>query len=605
MILRSISLKNVAGATEPTSFDVSDGATFCRLPAELAPAVPYVVLTLLYPDEMSTSDLARLTGPMVDSAWRMSFTIAGRDYRLSRGFSPDSVLFEERRSASDWERVAGGASAVRTELGSRLKLPPPTVMEGLNAWINVSMPEETTTEESAVSELQLVGTEDLLNTLYEENAVRLDTSSRLAVSDSYRRAKTAEFIDDQIVAVEDKLADAIKRMGAVIDDGGELQRLQSAMAETPALRELTDAERAALETPDARREEFERKIGTVNEELTRAPSAAPKASAKVPALLTNPVFVLGVALTLGVTIYSIVGGVGMRRLAFGNIVAMGIALAGYLRHVQDMEDGSKAGRKRGSLERRFQQLESEREAWSRTYEQLRGELGVKDLAEYDRIRTRRARLEAKETELRTTHESAFETEEYQRYERRKERIEAQLRLHKQAKARIGDADTSAFELHGELQRAGLDPAVALWRPDDERRDLARCVKRLGQIASKYRLISESGLHPKTVASWLKVATRILGRPVEGLTMSAEHAIEDGDGNDALKDMTTSEAIAIVEALRMSLHLTLVKASAPGIHPFSIQVHTSRLPDETIRRRLLKMYNGLGEKLQVLCIDAKE
>ena len=604
MILRSISLKNVAGATEPTSFELAQGTTFCQLPKELAPAVPFVVMTLLYPDEMSTSDLARLCGPTIESAWRLAFAVGDQELRLSRGFSPTSVLFEELDPDGNWQRVAAGAAEVRSALGGRLKLPTTTVMEGLNVWINVAKTGQTTTEDSVGSGLKLVGAEDLLNTLYADETIELDSDAYKALADQFRRAQTGEFIDDQIEAVERKLKDAIERLSGMVEDGAEVRQLQTDLAQTPALRELTADERVAFGRAPEQAQELERKLEQVQALLQDTPRGKPSAPSSAQMMLKNPIFMLGAALTLIVTLWSVVGGLEMRRVAFANIVAMGVMLAGYLRHVQELEDGAKSRRKWETIERRRATLRAERDTCVAELRAFRAELGVETLAQYDRARAKRARLEAREAELAKKHASVFATEEYRRAERRKVRVEEQLRVHKQAKGRIGESDLSLYELRNDLVRAGHDPTVALWRPDDERRELGQAVKRLGQIASKYRLISESGLHPKTVASWLKLATRILSRPVEGLTMTAEHAIENVDGEDALESMSLSEAVVVVEALRMSLHLTLIKASAPGIHPFSIQVHPARLEDETLRRRLLKMYNGLGEKMQVLCVDAK-
>ena len=149
-----------------------------------------------------------------------------------------------------------------------------------------------------------------------------------------------------------------------------------------------------------------------------------------------------------------------------------------------------------TIERRRATLRAERDT---CVAELRafGPSGVETLAQYDRARAKRAR-QAREAELAKKHASVFATEEYRRAERRKVRIEEQLRVHQQAKGRIGESDLSLYELRNDLVRAGHDPTVALWRPDDERRELGQAVKRLGQIASKYRLISETGLHPKTM-----------------------------------------------------------------------------------------------------------
>lgn len=605
MILRTIALKYVSGNERPTSFEARPGTSFIELDAELAPAVPFVLMTLLYPDEVSSSDLARLAGPKAESGWRAELDVAGRSLRISRGFTPASVLLEQRTNpAEPWARVAVGASDVRIALSDLLKLPPPTVFEGLHAWINVCPPLEAIADTIAtedLGELELVGTDALFDDVFAGGSAKrsLSADDRMRVSDEYRRAKTSEFITDQIADTERRLEEAIQKLGAVVDSTGELASIQRALANAPEVRELTRAEREIFTEPERRREELERRCAALAAELAEVPVGQ---RAAAPQLVKNALFMVGVGLTAGVTMASLFGGEALRQLAFGNIVAMGIAFAGYLRHVQLLESGSKAIRRIAGLERRSETAERERRDFDRQVQALREELGMRSIAEVDEARSRREQMLAKEDALRVAHEAAFASEAYRKQESRKVRIEKQLRALRQASARIGDVTVPAFELGTELEQAGIDPCVVLWRPDDERRELDRMVKRLGQIASKYRLVSEAGLHPKTVASWLKVASRILGRPVEGLMLTAEHALVDEHGAPVLDAMSVSEAIALVEALRMSLHLTLVKASAPGIHPLSIQVHARRVPDEELRLRLRKMYNGLGEKLQVVCID---
>lgn len=608
MILRSVALKYVAGNERPTSFELSPGATFLRVEPELVAALPYVLLTLLYPDEVSSSDLARLAGPRSESGWRAEFDVAGTQIRLSRGFSAGSVLLEERRDdRAEWKRVAVGASDVRLQLADRLKLPPPSVFEGLHVWINVCAPERAAAAAepeppTADDELQLVGTDDYFGDMLAggPQVVALNDEDRARVGDEFRRARTAEFIADQTREMETRLEEAIQRLGAVVDETGDLARIQRALSDTPELRDLEPIEREALTNPEMKRDEFERRITKLTEELASA-GPAPTATPTVH-LTRNALFMVGLGLTIGVTVASVAGGEALRKLAFGNLVAMGILFAGYLRHLQLLETGAKTGRRSANIQRRLDTIERERREFERRLEALRDELGVSDIIAYDDSRARRAQLLEKEDEVRQQHLAAFESEEYRRMERRKERVEAQVRALRQAATRIGEPTVEAYELQTELERAGLDPTVALWKPDPDRKELDRNVKRLGQIASKYRLISESGLHPKTVKSWLKVASRILGRSVEGLGLTPEHVLVDETGEDALPAMPLSEAIAVVEALRMSLHLTLVKASAPGIHGISLQAHPMRVPDPEIRARLRKMYNGLGEKLQVVCID---
>ncbi|MFT5992266.1 MAG: hypothetical protein ACI82G_001264 [Bradymonadia bacterium] len=603
MKLRSIALKSVAGSDHPTSFDASEGCVYVTLPPELAPCVPFALMTLLYPDEMSSSDLARLGGLKSDSGWRAEFEHASRRVRISRGFNAASVLFEELDpQVNKWKHLATGASDVRLMLAEMVKLPPPSVMEGLNFWVNVAPMPAVDETIGPTDGLELVGTDDYFENLLstEEGAEPMDREQQALVAESYRRARTAEFIDEQLAETERQLAKVISRLSGMVDSTGELEQIETSLSNLGAVRELTKEERAVLTDPATRAADFDRRVASLRNEVEKARESD---RAPMPSLAKNVMFLVGAAATMGLTVGSVLAMETQRWLAFGNVFTLGLCFAGYLKFLHDAEFFAKAGRRIGSVERRLVQTQSEDTRWRRQCDAIQAELGVGDLETADALLERRRHLEEKRSELRGRHSEVVESNDYKRLERKKERVQALLQSHRLAKQRIGEVDRPAYELQRDLERSRIDPHVVLWRPDDERRELDRNVKRLGQIASKYRLVSENGLHPKTVKSWLKIASRIIGREIVGITLSAENDVVDAAGNDMLEALPLPEAVALVEALRMSLHLTLVKANAPGIQRFTIQVHASRIQDDEIRYRLRKMYNGLGEKLQVVCVDS--
>lgn len=609
MIIRSISLKGVAGSDKPASFAVDGGTTRITLDPRSAAALPAVVMTLLYPEEVSTTEIARLAGPDAESAWRVEFDEEGTVFRVSRGFAPASIVLDVLdRASGRWERAAGGSSDVRVKLAELIKLPPPTVMEALNFWINVHSGKETASvpaeRETSGSKLTIVGTDDFLGSMaeigHEQNFTALSEEERRVIADEFRKTATIEFVEDQIRQAEQKLEQVINALGAVVDESGQLARITRQLSDVPAMRRLSDEERAYFDGPEAQLAEMERRLIAVDSELADAERAN---KARASALHRNPAFVAGLAATVLLTGISLFAGPAARRFALGNLVSLSFALTGFLGWLDGRASSGRAGRKVAALARRREQLIEHYERTRAVVDRLREELPVRNLVEYQTALDRRAALEAELAEVERTHQEAFASEEYQRLAAKKDRAENRLDALRLARRRLGESSVPSFELMRTLENAGVDPWVVLWRPDPPAEELRRRTKKLGQVASKYRLISEDGLNSKTAASWLRVAERIVGVELPELTLNAEHQLVTAEGADAFELFSPAVATALVESLRMSLHLTLVKAAAPGIHKFAIDVHPDRIEDSEVRLRLDKMYKGLGERLQVLVVKS--
>ena len=571
-----------------------------------------VIMSLLFPDEVSSTEIARLAGPRHDSAWRVEFDAGGTRFRVARGFAPDSLvlyLFDE--ATGDFTRDASGAAEVRRRLGDLVKLPAPSVMEALNFWVNTHQVQSAgkdpndesglvLSDDLADADVELVGTEDYFANLQASDdtatPAEMSDEERRAVSDEFRKTRTIEFVEDQLKHASAKLERLIDDLGRMVDGTGETARLNRELSSIPQMRELNNEERGMLDDPDRKIADIEQKLFALDEAVD---AERKNTAARPPRLHTNPVFLAGIAGTIVLTVLSLTGEPVGRRLALGNVVTLGVALAGVFAWLGGLANTDKVGRKLQSMTRRREQLVAQDKQLRSRVASLREELLINNLRDYDEAQKRRREIESCLLQIQAKHETRYQTEEYKKLEARKGRAEQRLNALKLARRRLGDASLSSYELEQSLTRAGLDPWVILWRPDPAIVELKRQVKKLGQVASKYRLISEDGLNPKTVTSWLRVAERILGDEVESLNMTPDHQVVTEDGTNALEVLDIDRATAVVQALRMSLHLTLVKANAPGIHGFAIEIHSDRLADEKIRRRLSKMYTGLGERLQVI------
>ncbi|MCB9531638.1 MAG: hypothetical protein H6698_07985 [Myxococcales bacterium] len=601
-------MKNVAGCDRPTVLTVGEGCTRSALDPACAAALPMVVMTLLYPEEISATDIARVAGTKSDSAWRLEAEHEGRVFRVSRGFAPSSVLVEDQTPDGQWTRVAQGSSEARVHLTDLLRLPPPTITEALNFWLNPFPAVHDAIDAEAATVMipdlddgvALVGTDDYFGNLVQSgnpgNIVPLGEEERRLLADEYRRNRTIEFVDDQMRQAEAKLDSLLGEVGALIDGSGEHARITRELATLPTYREITSAEREALGDPDARLAEAERRLGTLEGE------EAPARAGQRP-LVRDPMFIGGVVATALFTGLSVVLDGPFRRFALLNVLSLGAVLFAALSELRAQGAVAKGDARAAARERRREALVRDLATLRATLAKLREEVPVRNLAEYDRVVARRAELAAELAEVERRHEVAFQSDEYRRLDAKRARAQELVDALRDARKRLGDPSVPGYELAHSLERGGVDPNVVLWRPDPPTAELSRQVKRLGQVASKYRLISEEGLNPKTVASWMRVAERIAGEGVPLLNLTAEHQLVTADGRPALEILDESHAVAVVQALRMSLHLTLVKARAAGIQPFAIDIFPERVPDPATRQRLAKMYTGLGERLQVLAISA--
>ena len=245
------------------------------------------------------------------------------------------------------------------------------------------------------------------------------------------------------------------------------------------------------------------------------------------------------------------------------------------------------------------------EAYWEALSSLRGELRIDSVDDYERFRARTSEIEARIAALQTDNASVRETEEFRDLDNKRERAEQRVEILRQARTRLGPSPGSSDVLRDQLVLLGGDPNVALWRPDSVRSELARQVKHLSQAAGKYRLLSEHGLSAKTAESWLRVAQRMVGtqRPLPALRLSLDGRLILPGGSAALEELDQGTAIAVVQSLRLALLLTLVGTNAPGVFPFSVEVHSKRIADPKIRSRLQDLYEGVSDRLQVLVLDS--
>lgn len=605
MIIRGISLKHVSGTTAPAQWTLAPESSFHDVDPALAAALPHVVFSLLYPADASPTDMARLAGGASDSAWRMAVDIGEHRLRLARGFSLMSVVLEryddEQRS---WEIIGRGAPEVTAQMQRFVDLPPPSVLRDIAVATNPAMRRSRGESQgpSEDSRLALISHDEYFGNLELDDGsppatTALSPEDRQRTADEYRRARTHEALQDQIRKLEAKLQETLSEAGALVDSSGEFAEVTRRLAELPHLRPLRDDEKDALTDPDRRREELDRRLADLSLELeTGGNGRAPRPWFVQP--LITPAIVAAVALTIASFI------TGTRTLALGNVFILAVALFGALRHINALERSGRSGRKREAIERRRDQLEAERRRVTTVRESLRRELDVADMEEYERVAGQRARLKEREASLRERHADALASPAYLKLDRRRERVEREIDERRLALSRVESATMPGYELHSTLLKAGYDPEVVLWHPADTEQEHRAALSRAGAVALEYRLANEQGLAENLAQNWRKLLHRVTGRAFDDLTLTADY-VAMSEGRDVLSSVDDDTAWAIVETLRLAVHMAMVAGRVPGMPRFVLRIHPFRVRDAQISSNLRELYENMGRKLQVIGVSARD
>lgn len=604
MIIRGISLKHVAGTTAPAQWTLAPETSFHDVDPALAAALPLVVFSLLYPADASPTDMARLAGGATDSAWRLALDVGEERLRLARGFSLMSVVLERYDDQErSWEVIGRGAPEVTSQLQRFIDLPPPSVLRDIAVSTNAAMrrPQGETGVPNEDSRLSLISHDEYFGNLELDDGTpsttALSPDDRQRTADEYRRARTWEALEDQIRRLEQKLQETLAEAGALVDSSGEFSEVTRRLAELPQLRALRDDEKDALTDPDRRRDDLDRRLADLALELETGGDGKPLRPWYLQPLIT-PTLVAGVALTLA----SLFG--GTRTLALGNVFVLAITLFGSLRYINALERSGRSGRKRDAIERRRDQLESERHRVTTMREALRRELDVSDMQEYQRVAQQRATLQEREARLREQYASALSSPAYQKLDRRRERVQREIEERRMALARVETASLPGYELHSTLLKAGYDPEVVLWHPGEPEDEYRTALARAGAVALEYRLSNEQGMAENLAQNWRKLLHRVTGRPFDDLTLTSEY-VAMSEGRDVLTMVDDDTAWAIVETLRLAVHMAMVAGRVPGMPRFVLRIHPFRVRDADIRRNLQELYEHLGRKLQVIAVSARD
>lgn len=597
MLLRNLTIRTGQADLPGVMFDAAEAGGDFQLPQPWAAALPRYLLSLLYPEEMSLTDLARLSGSSADAAWRATFSVGPQIIRLSRSFPAHSARLEiQDTSTGQWDTVAAGVAEVKAHLHRIVELPPVTVADALNFVLN-PLPQHLgqSKQESSSTGMQVESNADYAEVLGTMRGVQLQVGSDEAehAGQEYRKARTSEWLDDQIRSLQDKLDEHIASMNRLIDEDGELSRVAAALSRLPTLRPLTSAEREALTDADMRVQELRRKI-----ELGTAEVTAPDRTETQRLRVAVGMLVAG---SVGFAAWTIWAFATMQRhLLVANVLPLSAALLGGLQWITIAERRGVADRRGDAIERRQQRLEQELDHLVRTRDALRRELNVQSIEEYDDVAKKQARLQKREQELMSARSSETERPEYQKALRRRERLEAERDERRRALGRLEAASQPSYELQSALQEAGLDPATVLWFPQSPASEVRLSGRRLVQVALDNGMMPDGRLQATVLEAWRRLALRIVGRELDDLTLASDGGIHVS-GKDASATMSIGTTWALLEALRISLLMNFLNTGMQ-LPRIMLRVHPSRLHDDTIAANLSAVYSGVARKVQVIRID---
>lgn len=615
----SISFKAIAGSTGARSVSLDDGLCEVRLDPEVAAAIPWVISSLLSGDDASPSDLARLCGRAFDAGWRIEMTIGRRRVRLSRTFALRTLKFEVYEDDEDrWRTIAKGA-AVRPQFERLVTLPTREMLEVITlATQPFPIPSKTSAgaaDDNDVSRLELMSAGDMFAAQQDGGdddglgGLELDLSGpSLELDDAasdpedlqrilhqHRAARTREAIEDQIRGLEDRLVAVGREIGALLDDGEEIQDIEAKLAKLPKVRELTDEEIAVLSDTGEREDDLRRRSDELESQLAGA-----RKGSRTPWFL-NPAMLGGLVLAIGATAASIAGGRTARQFALGNIVFLGLALFGALQEIRKAEIAGRDRRKTDAIERRLQQVREEAERIRQVRNRLRGEMQVETLVQYEQVRDRRSSLEQRKETLLGRNQSVLDTPVYKKIAAKKERVELELESRRRAMLRIEDPGVASWELAEQLRAKRIDPEVALWFPMDGRERARMSLKQIASLMSPMGAFENDHLTPEAARAWQKLAKRVTGLSLDGLTLSLDGVASTTEFTDGLDVWNDAQAWAIIETLRLSAWANLVQSRVAGVPKFIVRVHPTRIEDVTIAKGLENLYESIAGSLQVILV----
>jgi len=611
--LGKFSARGLAGVAAPVSIEFDLGDQRVALDPAHVYAVPYALTSLLYPASMDDATLALLSAGADDAEWRIELNAGEVRYRMSRRSDPASVVLEIREPGLfAWNKVAVGAQDASKVLDARLGVPSfelfTSVFLGANeTLLNVRPGGANDTGAEEPSRLALLSNEDYFGDFIEGGGLaageaesrqeEMSSSIDLLCAD-HARARRRELIEDQIASLNARTTALIEEMSAQIDATGELAEIERQINELPPTEALDEITRDLLTDPDRRIEELRRKL----EELERDGRRLTRIHGRE--WYQNPLLMGGIFASVAITLVSVFGGVGARRLAVGNVFVLGIALLGALRQIASVEGRDVARRQKETAARRREVTEEELRRREEGVERLRRTLGVQDVSELDAVEVERADLLKRRSAIEARNSEVIASDGYQELLRQRDTLQVTAKALRGRLAELEEATVPAYESAAALTHAGIDPHAVCWTGLPPNESFRRIMQRLYREAEAAGLTVDGGMSDAIRHGVEKMVRRLTGSAMPGVNVDS-HGRVTFDATADVTEVVSSAALWIIaEAFRFALLTSIVPKRTEGYPRFLIRVNPLRAQETGTATQLKGVYEKLGGKLQVVILESQ-
>lgn len=531
MLLRELIYQHVFGADSPVRLEAPSQVSTVAVPSGAATTeIQNLVLSALYPKHTPHSTRMALAG--ADEAKVAAvFEHRSRAYRILRRADPESLRLQVKESAG-WRDLAAGSMAVDERLAQSLGRPDFEIFWSLNLWRFERSPNEAT-------------------------AFDLDTlEPKLRdVVLQFRAARAVESVEDELKAVESRIAERTKELGQGAALEEKLRKAKERLVEIE-VSELSSKDLDLLKQKDPLMQEFDLQLTRLEEqedtERRQIDQIVPDAPTR------SPVFWGGLVLAVGALIAAATDP-GIRYVALADIFGFGLVAWVLFTYFDGMERASVHQVRLESIKRRLNQVREEQVATGDRINHVLIHAGVRDakemgerIAKAEQLRAVITKMERKVDELRRDAGYMTAMDEVERLRKRQTELEAERR-------QLPEDTLSSFQLENDLAQLGIDPQLVLddsGDSSDAEDDELTPLGRLLDVASMVGQWDQLELYPKTRKMWGKICGHVLGDKFSEVSVTSEGNLKIGD--------LDPEQIEMWRKTRPSEHEVLLRALALAV-----------------------------------------
>jgi hypothetical protein len=535
MLLRELIFQGVQGAKGPVRLRMDEELSSVALPPGIAvDDVQDMILSLLYPARLNAAQRAKVSGPQDLKIAGVLETSKG-PLRIFRGPDLKSVAVQRERNGR-YEDLARGPSEVQAFLQKHFRLPELEVCLALNMWrFEVGTPEASV-----------------------EATVMADDPRVPELIEMYKNSLKVEKIEDRLKEVEAQVVDGQKALGDSAEIEEKLGRAREKL-DAIALPELSKEELALLRSKEARLDDFDQQIRRLSHEEDSDRRQIELCLPNKP--YRQPLFWIGLVLTLVATTMSILNHETMRSYALANIVSVGLVAWVLLQYFNNMGRATVYQVRLESIKRRLNQVREDQVLFLEEIDHVLFHSGVSNEAElFDRL----PMVEKLQEVVRRLEEQLETMRSDTRYVKARTELDSlvaersQLRTERQS---LPSFVMNSFQLENDLKSMGVDPVAVLnaatsTEPVSGEEEESTPFKRLRRIAEKVGLWEQGELDASAHKMWGKMCAHLLNERFSSVSLSADGQLLVGALNQEQLDLWFSTRASEVRVVQAALALAL-------------------------------------------------